>query len=119
MDPRHQRRIDHFQKLFAATFTDASLERERQDAQSPLATLLSQLPDIDQEISAAAPERPLKDINKIDLAILRLIMFESKQTKTPRRVLIDEAVELAKAFGSDTSSKFVNGVLARLLKSGD
>jgi len=57
----------------------------------------------------------LDQINKVDLAIVRLIMFESKHAKTPVKVLVDEGIELAKAFGSDNSSRFINGVLAQLL----
>jgi len=50
--------------------------------------------------------------SKIDLVILRVAVYEIMfGTKTPTKVAIDEAVELAKEFGNDTSSKFVNGVL--------
>lgn len=115
-DPRHERRMRLLQKLFACTFTPANLDRcllEIDDAE--FTDMLRQLPSLDEEIVKVAPERPLHEINKIDLAILRLIMFESKHKKTPKKVLLNEAVELAKAFGSDGSSKFVNGALARLL----
>ncbi len=74
----------------------------------------SELPQIDSLLQLHAPQRPLKDINKVDLAILRLTMFEWNSSQTPKKVLIDEAVELAKEFGSDTSSSFVNGVLAKI-----
>jgi len=77
--------------------------------------IIALLPSIDASLQEAAPERPLKDINKVDLAILRVIMFESLQKKTPKKVLINEAVELAKEFGTDSSPKFINGVLGKLL----
>jgi N utilization substance protein B len=51
----------------------------------------------------------------VDLAILRLIVWEAHHKNTPKKVLIDEAVELAKEFGSDSSPRFVNGVLGQLL----
>jgi len=73
------------------------------------------LPEIDAQLQVTAPERPLKDINKVDLAILRLIMFESLQEKTPKKVLINEAIELAKEYGTESSPKFINGVLGKLV----
>ncbi len=116
LDPRHERRVRLLQKLFACTFIPGNLERCLQETtEEEFLELLRELPELDAEIVKVAPERPLADINKVDLAILRLIMFESKHKKTPKKVLLNEAVELAKLFGSDGSSKFVNGALARLL----
>ena len=115
-DYRHERRQKFFQQIFAATFTDANLELARQDASRPtLAKLIGAIPDLDAEIQTAAPERPLKDINKVDLAILRMTIFESREKKTPKKVLINEAIELAKEFGTESSPKFINGALAKLL----
>lgn len=115
MDPRHQRRVELMQDLFACTFTQQNLEVCLSTREGALADLLKNLKELDQLIQKVAPERPLADINKVDLAILRLIVFESKQTKTPKKVLIDEGIELAKEFGSENSSRFVNGALAKLL----
>ena len=117
-DPRHQKRVVIMQALFAISFKQIQIDTvlDEQYADIPeLREILELLPEIDQEIQSVAPERPLSDINKVDLAILRLIMFESKRKKTPKKVLINEAVELAKEFGTDSSSRFVNGVLAHLL----
>ncbi len=113
-DPRHLARVKLFQKLFAATFRPESIITPK-DSKSQLNQLLLEIDSIDLELKAAATERPLTEINKVDLAILRLIMFESKHSSTPVKVLINEAVELAKTYGSDTSSKFINGVLGKLL----
>ncbi len=113
-DPRHLARVKLFQKLFAATFRP-DFVLSAQDNKSQLGKILPEIASIDQELKTAASERPLTEINKVDLAILRLIMFESKHSQTPVKVLINEAVELAKTYGSDTSSKFVNGVLGKLL----
>lgn len=72
---------------------------------------------IDQEITTSAPEWPIERINRIDLAILRLASFELVIQKTqPPKVIIDEAVELAKEFGSEHSSSFINGVLGDIYK---
>ena len=60
----------------------------------------------------------LDKISKIDVAILRIAIFELVFGKTaPDKVVIDEAVELAKEFGNDTSGKFVNGVLGNVIES--
>ncbi|MEK9156489.1 MAG: transcription antitermination factor NusB [Patescibacteria group bacterium] len=69
----------------------------------------------DQQIAKSAPEWPLDQISLIDKTILRLAIFEltSKQD-TPPKVIINEAVELAKQFGGENSSKFVNGVLGSI-----
>lgn len=68
--------------------------------------------DIDAVLQPLAPEWPIKQIAKVDRAILRMGLYELLYvTDVPPKVVINEAVELAKAFGSDNSSKFVNGVL--------
>lgn len=55
-------------------------------------------------------------ISKIDLSILKLAIYEIKYKELPFKVAINEAVELAKKYGEDTSRKFVNGVLANVVK---
>lgn len=69
--------------------------------------------DLDEKIQPIAPEWPLDQIARIDRNIIRIGLFEllHRGDKVPPKVAINEAVELAKAFGSDNSSKFVNGVL--------
>jgi N utilization substance protein B len=72
-------------------------------------------PEIDQQITKSAPEWPLDQIALIDKTILRIAIYELLlDDKTPKKVVINEAVELAKQFGSDGSSKFVNGVLGTI-----
>jgi N utilization substance protein B len=79
--------------------------------------IVSNLETIDNLIRINAPKWPLDKINRVDLAILRCAVWELKfQTKTPPKVVIDEAVELAKEFGTDTSSSFVNGCLGSIIK---
>jgi len=113
-DPRHQRRIDLMQAVFSFSFS-GDLEHITPEHIVELTELTHDLPEIDQILTSAAPERPLVDVNKVDLAILRLIMFESRHKKTPKKVLLDESVELAKEFGTESSPAFVNGVLGKLL----
>ena len=69
--------------------------------------------ELDEKIQPIAPEWPLSQIARIDLAILRMALYELTEMDdvTPPKVVINEAVELAKAFGSDNSSRFINGVL--------
>jgi transcription antitermination protein NusB len=68
--------------------------------------------ELDQNIRDFAPAWPLDQISIVDRNILRLAIFEIlHDNKIPVKVAINEAVELAKTFGSDNSSRFVNGVL--------
>lgn len=58
----------------------------------------------------------IERISKIDLAILKLAIYEIKYKEIPFKVVINEAVELAKKYGEDTSKNFVNGILASIVK---
>ncbi len=130
-DHRHTKRIKLMQYLFATVFdhnrlttnkkadyaSDINLQYQ-QPADAPIwqevELIIKSLALIDAQIQQFAPERPLAGINQVDLAILRLIVWEASYKKTPKKVLIDEAVELAKEFGSESSPRFVNGVLGKL-----
>lgn len=71
----------------------------------------------DAFIAPAAPEWPIDQIAKMDLTILRLAVFELMiKREVPPKVVINEAVELAKSFGGDNSSKFINGVLGTIYR---
>jgi len=71
--------------------------------------------EIDRNIGNFAPAWPIDQIPLIDRNILRLAIFEILlDNKVPVKVVINEAVELAKTFGSDNSAKFVNGVLGSI-----
>ena len=73
------------------------------------------LAEIDADIQSAAREWPLQQMARIDKNILRLAIYEILFNNTvPAKAAINEAVELAKIFGSDTSSRFVNGVLGTI-----
>jgi N utilization substance protein B len=74
---------------------------------------------IDQIISKAAPEWPIEKINAVDRNILRMGLAEllfGDHNEVPPKVAINEAIELAKTFGGDSSSRFVNGVLGAVYK---
>jgi N utilization substance protein B len=73
--------------------------------------------DIDVLLQPIAPDWPISQIARMDRIILRIGTYELLHEKsTPPKVVINEAVELAKAFGGDNSSKFINGVLGTVLK---
>lgn len=78
----------------------------------------ARLDDLDQVLQPIAPEWPISSIAAIDRNVLRIGLYELQYSKdtVPPKVAINEAVELAKAFGSDNSSKFVNGVLGTALR---
>lgn len=109
LDPRHQHRISQMQQLFSFSFDE---QRPSKD----IAPILQRTSSLDEHIQRAAPEWPLSKIAKIDLAILRLavweLLYESSQ---PAKVIIDEAVELAKSYGNDHSAKFINGALGAIM----
>jgi len=71
--------------------------------------------DLDQFIAEHAPEWPLEQVATIDRNILRIALWEfAVSENVPIKVAINEAVELAKMFGSDSSPRFINGVLGSL-----
>lgn len=104
-DPRHLRRRNAVKFLFAESFTHQT------DIPELVVKIQEQTDEINKIIVESAPTWPIDKINKIDLAILHLAIYELKNEDTPPKVVIDEAVELAKEFGSESSGPFVNGVL--------
>lgn len=109
-DPRHLRRREAVKILFAETYT------KQPNPPELVQKILSQQVKINDLITKAAPQWPVEKLNKIDLAILRLAIYELENEDTPPKVIIDEAVELAKEFGSESSSSFINGVLGTIYK---
>jgi transcription antitermination protein NusB len=89
-------------KEFIATIVDGVTEKQD---------------ELDAIIQPIAPDWPLSQIARIDRAILRIGVYELYfNQKVPKKVVINEAVELAKGFGAENSSKFINGVLGTVLK---
>ncbi len=112
-DPRHLRRREIVKSLFAESFTTQAKHSEL------VKEILSKKEEIDADIQKAAPTWPTDKLNKVDLAILRLAVYELKFGEVPPKVVIDEAVELAKEFGAEASSSFVNGVLGTIFKTDE
>jgi N utilization substance protein B len=145
-DPRHQARRIAVQALFEWLFMNnetnpmprlqAFLEELKESQADPneyelrhgphdqklledlIQGVIKERRELDRIVAECAPEWPLEQIAKVDLSILRIAVFELLHlTRTPTKVAIDEAVELAKEFGGDNSSKFVNGVLGTVVKN--
>ncbi len=96
---------------FAPQFDDEGF------SQRILRGIWEKLKEIDTIIQEFAPEWPIDQITHIDRNILRIGVFELKYEKRiPARVAINEAIEMAKTFGGDSSSKFINGVLGAIYK---
>ncbi|HUS26296.1 MAG TPA: transcription antitermination factor NusB [Nevskiaceae bacterium] len=75
---------------------------------------------LDVQLQPAAPQWPIDQIARMDRVVLRIGLYElTSGADVPPKVVINEAVELAKAFGSENSSKFVNGALGTLLRMRD
>ena len=111
-DPRHKKRQKVIQELF-------SLQFHKQRTGEKTKEILKFVDKIDIQIQKAAPEYPVDKINRIDLAILRLASYELMvEQKEPKNVIIDEAVELAKEYGNESSPGFVNGVLGKIITYG-
>ena len=111
-DPRHKQR----QKIVTLLFTRSFIQKSPRN--EVVKEILTHIDTIDQHIAKMAPSFPIDKINKIDLAILRLATYELLLAKKqPPKVVVDEAVELAKEYGGESSPAFVNGALGNLLKS--
>lgn len=110
-DPRHVKRQETVKSLFAESFI------EQENKNETVASILAAKEEINSKIAEIAPEFPIEKINRVDLAILQLGVYELMiERAAPEKVIIDEAIELAKEFGSESSASFINGALGKLAK---
>jgi len=108
-DPRHIKRQHTVQELFKIEFHKQPISERAKE-------ILTNKDAIDQRIHTAAPEFPIYKINRVDLSILRLAVYELLiEKKEPVNVIIDEAVELGKEFGGQASPSFINGALGNII----
>jgi len=108
-DPRHKKRQHLIDELFKADFHKQRISAKAKE-------IFLQKSVLDSYIQKAASEFPIEKINKVDLAILRLATYELLiNKKEPPKVLIDEAIELAKEYGGETSPAFINGALGNII----
>ena len=103
--------LKHNLKEFAPDFDDKGF------AESIVEGVANHLEEINKLITKYAPEWPLEQITIVDRNVLRIGIFELKfSPEIPPKVAINEAIELAKTFGGESSGKFVNGVLGTIFK---
>lgn len=145
---RHLSRIIALQTLYEIAFRDFNFEEEKRDipektkvakdiverncaefssgetnrnfALEIVEKAIEKEKELDERIVPAAPEWPISQIALVDLVVLRMAILELLYLKSaPPKVVINEAVELAKTFGGPKASKFVNGVLGTVYRSSD
>lgn len=112
--------INHEEALQAVYFERTDIQEPAKDyAQHLVDGALAKLEEIDKIIAGAATDWKIERMPGVDRNILRLAVYELKfsSEKVPPNVVINEAVELAKLFGTEESSRFVNGILGSLLKN--
>ena len=114
MDPRHQKRIKLLKQLYSHSFN----QPQHKSSKNLISNIITNLEAIDALIKTNAGRFPVDEMAKIDLAIIRLAIYELVFQKTePEKVIINEAIDLAKEFGSEKSYAFVNGVLSKFYKN--
>lgn len=131
-DPRHQARILALQELFSRYFNIEDIPIEEISVKELLGInemteydeklydkildgVIDKKKQIDALITKYAPQWPIEQMKIVDLQILRIAIYEGFIAKiTPPKVSIDEAIEIARDFGGEVSSKFVNGVLGAI-----
>jgi N utilization substance protein B len=108
-------------EVYNSRLEDTPLPKEHAEfARQIIFGVLPVIPELDQLIAKYAPEWPLDQVAVIDRNILRISFWEfAVQRDTPIKVAINEAVELAKQYGSDSAPRFVNGVLGSLAEHKD
>lgn len=120
MDPRHKHRVEVVQMLYSHSFSPDFVHATHADSEDQFKRIVRHLAELDKSISKYAPKYPIDQIAKTDLAILRLAIYELLYEKQePSKVIINEAVELAKEMGSDRSYAFVNAVLGAIVGGVD
>ena len=112
MDPRHQHRLKIVQELYGHSFIP---EQPTKKYSQKTQKVIKKAKTVNAEIEKFAVKFPIKRIAKIDLAILQLSVYELIiEKKEPPKVIINEAVELAKELGGERSFAFINAVLGKI-----
>lgn len=102
--------------LFESHSDDFQFNRYlRQQTKNLAKGVLDNLFDLDQTIHRASNNWSLERMSSTDRTVLRLAVFEMCYTSTPKKVVVNEAIELAKKYGSQHSGRFVNGILDALM----
>ena len=132
---RSEQREHIFKMLFQIEFNDAedmperlknyfelledAADKDREYIQKKYEAVIAKMPEIDSLLNENAKGWKTTRMNKVDLSVLRLAVYEMKWDEDiPEGVAINEAVELAKRFGGENSGSFGNGILGKLAKQG-
>ena len=132
---KRQFRIEVFKGVFSSAFYDdeeketqleqlfnqdvqydklALSEKESKEANAKCQDILDNISDLDEAIEKALDNWSINRIGKVELAILRVAVYEIQYDKLEPAIAINEAVEIAKEYGGDKSGAFVNGILAKI-----
>lgn len=115
MDIRHRKRMKIVQNLYAYSFQNTANTFLNNDDTDSL-KIIDNLVKVDEQISLYATKFPIEKIGKVDLALLRLAIYELIINPIePQKVVINEAIELAKELGGAKSYSFINGVLGKVV----
>ncbi len=117
MDRRHEIRVSIVQKLYSLKFAPAD---SSDSIDVKIRSILKVAEDINKLIVDAAPKFPLEKISRVDLSILQLAIYEMVfEKKTPPKVIINEAIELAHELGSEKTPGFINAVLGKIFADNE
>lgn len=114
MDFSEAAEFEQVKEAFFAEKEEPVEEEEKAFILSEVEGVHEHMEEIDSILASAAKGWDVERMNKVDLAILRLAVYEMKFGEVPVGVAINEAVELAKKFSSDEAPAFVNGVLGKV-----
>ncbi|MCW1969267.1 MAG: transcription antitermination factor NusB [Anaerolineae bacterium] len=110
--------VADFDEALADQFPTLEIDDEvRHYASALISTAITHIAALDKTILQYATQFPINDLPTIDRTILRIALCEIEYQKTPFKVAVNEAVELAKQYSADNSPKFINGVLASFIKN--
>ncbi|MEK9179089.1 MAG: transcription antitermination protein NusB [Patescibacteria group bacterium] len=115
-DPRHQHRVALFQLLYSQQFSKQSAEEHSPDITKTLRKIVKNKAEILSRIDGYAQKFSSNRMSKLDLTILILAVYELYfEKKEPYKVIADEAIEIAKEFGSTNSPQFISGIIGKLI----
>lgn len=101
------------QQVTLALEDDVYSEETKEQIMEKCKEIFAHVEELDAQINDVVEGWKTTRMSKVDLSLIRLALYEMKFEKIPKGVAINEAVELAKQYGTDHSSGFVNGVLAK------
>ena len=111
MDPRHFKRIKVIQEMYSLFFNPADPKHKK------TLLVIEHREEINKLISEAAPKYTIDKISKVDVAILEVAIYELLfEKKEPVKVIINEAIEIAKEMSGEKSPGFVNAVLGKIIE---